>query len=156
MELGRGALRSRIGDCDRVGSAGLALRTRESVDAIVAKGVELRRQGKDAEALAEFQRALKIQNSPRVAAQAALAEQALGLWTNAEEDLTAAMSHEGDPWIKKNRATLAKAMEVIQSHLGTLEIWGTPVGAEVFVNNKSAGRCRSRSRSGSRAARSCW
>lgn len=111
----------------------------EDVDAIVKHGIELRRKGLDAEALAEFQRALSIERVPRVQAQAALAEQALGLWEPAEADLLDAVAHGDDPWIHLNRPTLDKALAVIQSHLGTLEIWGSPAGAEITVNAKRVG-----------------
>jgi hypothetical protein len=117
---------------------GAAIRA-EDVNAIVSRGIELRRKGRDAEALAEFQRALKIEKSPRVQAQAALAEQALGLWDAAEADLLEAMGRPGDPWIARNRGALNKAMGVIQSHLGSLEIWGTPDGARITVNDKDVG-----------------
>ena len=87
----------------------------EDVEAIVRHGIELRRQGHDAEALTEFQRAMRIQRSPRTQAQIALAEQALGLWPGAEADLLAALDAQGDAWIKKNRTTLANALTIIQS-----------------------------------------
>lgn len=111
----------------------------EDVDALSRRGTDLRRQGRDAEALAEFQRALEIQKTPRIQAQVALAEQALGLWSAAEEDLGEALAQTGDPWIKKNATVLKGAFDTIQAHLGTLEVWGTPVGAAVFVNEKPMG-----------------
>ena len=122
-----------------VAAAGGGLARAEDVDAIVGRGIELRRQGHDVEALAEFQRAMKISKAPRTQAQQALAEQALGLWTDAEYDLAQALAHVDDSWIKKNRATLGKALSKIQTHLGTLEIWGTPAGASIFVNDKPMG-----------------
>jgi hypothetical protein len=114
----------------------------EDVMSVVEHGVELRRQGRDADALAEFKRALAIQKSPRVQAQVALAEQALGLWVQAEQDLLSIIGHgsEGDPWIRKNLATLSKALGVIQSHLGSLDLWGSPEGAEVYVDRKPVGK----------------
>jgi len=111
----------------------------DDVDAIVSQGIALRRQGQDTEALAEFQKALRIQDKPRVRAQAALAEQALGLWEPAEQDLLTALSHPDDPWIKRNRVTLSGALTAIQSHLGSFEPWGTPAGAAVLVNAKPVG-----------------
>lgn len=111
----------------------------DDVDAIVSRGVELRRYGRDADALAEFQRALRLKDTPRVRAQMALAQQALGLWVPAEADLVDALVHKDDPWIEKNRATLSAALTTIQSHLGSLEIWGTPAGAEILVDMKEVG-----------------
>ena len=70
----------------------------------------------------------------------ALAEQALGLWVDAEEHLLEALTHvESDTWAQKNRTTLTGALTVIQGHLSTLDVWGTPAGAAVFVNEKPIG-----------------
>ncbi|HEX3697716.1 MAG TPA: tetratricopeptide repeat protein [Polyangia bacterium] len=49
-------------------------------DAAISKGVVLRRQGKDEEALEFFQRANKLAPSPRAKAQIGPAEQAIGRW----------------------------------------------------------------------------
>ena len=106
---------------------------------MVAKGVALRRAGHDAEALVEFQHALAIEDTPRVRAQIALAEQALGLWAPAEQHLLEAMGHANDPWIEKNRITLIGALDIIQSHLGVLDVWGGPAGAVLLVDMKVVG-----------------
>lgn len=111
----------------------------DDVETMVQRGLDLRRRGEDTEALAEFQKALQLRSSPRVRAQAAFAEQALGLWAAAEEDLLQALSEARDSWIQKNHATLSKALEAIQSHLGNLQPWGTPAGASVFVDGKPVG-----------------
>jgi hypothetical protein len=111
----------------------------EDVDAILKKGNDLRRQGRDREALAEFQRAAGIGESARVTAQIALAEQALGLWVEAESHMVKALAAAGDPWIAKNRATLEGALGTVRRHVGTVEIWGTPEGAEVLFDGKIAG-----------------
>jgi hypothetical protein len=111
----------------------------DDVDAIVKKGAELRRQGRDREALTEFKRAAAIRETPRVTAQIALAEQALGLWVDAETHLKKALEQSGDPWIRKNRTVLESALAVIAGHVGTIEVWGTPDGAEVLVDGKVAG-----------------
>ncbi len=67
----------------------------EDLDAILRKGNELRRVGRDREALAEFQRAARIANTARVNAQIALAEQALGLWVEAETHMAKAGIRRG-------------------------------------------------------------
>jgi hypothetical protein len=109
-------------------------------DELVKRGVELRRKSQDADALAEFKKAWAISKAPRIEAQMALAEQALGLWVAAEEHVLEALTHtKSDPWVKKNSATLTSALTVIQKHLGTLDVWGTPPGAEIFVNEKPIG-----------------
>jgi hypothetical protein len=111
----------------------------DDVDALVKHGVELRRTGRDREALAEFQKAAAIQKTPRIAAQVGLAEQALGLWVKAEADLKGALAAPQDPWIQKNRATLDESLKVVQRHVATVEIWGEPTGAEVLLDEEPLG-----------------
>jgi hypothetical protein len=111
----------------------------DDVDALVNHGVELRKAGKDREALTEFQRAAQTSRTPRVVAQIALAEMALGTWVDAEEHLLEALAHPDDPWIKKNLGALEKARSTADTHLGSLDIWGTPAGAEVAVDGRVAG-----------------
>ena len=111
----------------------------EDVEAILRHGNDLRRQGRDAEALTEFQRAARIEESPRTTAQIALAEQALGMWPEAESHLSSALGREGDPWIRKNRAVLDKALATIHSHLCLVEVWGLPAGALILVDGKRIG-----------------
>jgi hypothetical protein len=112
----------------------------EDADELVKRGIELRRKSKDTDALAEFKKAWAISKAPRIEAQMALAEQALGLWVAAEEHLLEALTHaKSDPWTRKNSTTLTSALTVIQRHLGTLDVWGTPAGAAIFVNEKRIG-----------------
>jgi hypothetical protein len=109
------------------------------VDAIIKRAVELRRQGKDREALAELQRAAGIGNPPKLSAQIGFAEQALGLWVPAEKHLRDALEQSGDAWIKKNRRTLEESLAIVGGHLGTLDVWGEPAGAEVSIDGDRVG-----------------
>lgn len=111
----------------------------EGVDPLLKRGMELRRKGQDAEALAEFQRAVRLEDSGRTWAQVALAEQALGLWIDANAHLEQALEHAQEPWVRKNRAALDGAQRTIQSHLCQLEVWGGPAGATVLVDGKKIG-----------------
>ena len=112
----------------------------DDVEALLRKGTDLRKEGRDREALETFQQAAKIRPLPRVTAQMALAEQALGLWIDADAHLTKALGAKDDPWIAKNHEALENALAVIGQHLGTIEIWGTPDGAEVVIDGKPVGR----------------
>jgi hypothetical protein len=112
----------------------------EDLEAILKRGNDLRAKGRDRQALEEFQRAALISDSPRVTAQIALAEQALGLWVEASVDITKALAANDDPWIAKNRVALERARGTIREHVATVEIWGTPDGAEVLVDGKVVGR----------------
>jgi len=106
-------------------------------DDLIQRGVELRRKARDAEAFELFKRAHAIDPTPRSSAQMGLAEQALGIWTDAEVHITAALERADDPWIKKNHVVLSKSLDVVASHLGTLEIWGSPKGAEIAIDGKT-------------------
>ncbi len=121
--------------------AGPALVNAESVDALLRKAVQLRKEGKDQEAFKLFEEAVAVERTPRTVAQLGLSEQALGLWAAAEGHLTEALgSHEGDAWIQKNRPALERSLKTIRAHLGSVEIWGIPSGADVTLNGKLAGK----------------
>jgi hypothetical protein len=102
-------------------------------ETLQAEGVALRRAHKDAEALAVFERALAVDDSPRTRAQVALAEQALGCWVEAERDLQRALATEL-PWINERRSTLESALATVRSHLGTLDVATNATGAELWMN----------------------
>jgi hypothetical protein len=108
-------------------------------DAAISKGVELRRQGKDEEALEFFQRANKLAPSPRAKAQIGLAEQAIGRWADAERDLGEAMAVGSDPWIAKQHSVLGEALNVIRRHVGSLTVKGEPAGAVVEMDGEAVG-----------------
>jgi hypothetical protein len=112
----------------------------EDPDALIKHGVELRRAGRDQEALEQFRRANELAPSPRALAQIGLAEQALGRWPEAEDHVTQALASAQDAWIAKNRATLEKSLADIGEHLGSLDVLGDPPGAEVLVQGRVAGK----------------
>ena len=108
-------------------------------DDLVKQGIDQRRKGNDREALELFKRAHAIDRGVRSLAQIGLAEQALGMWPEAETHLRQALQQADDLWIKKNLTALRKSAEVVASHVGSLEVWGTPAGAEILVNGAPAG-----------------
>jgi hypothetical protein len=111
----------------------------DDAETLVTRGLELRRERRDAEALALFERAQTITPSPRTKAQIAFAEQALGLWTKAEEDLAAAMSAREDRWIQSHQPALADALEAIRRHLGSLEVRANVTSAELAIDGRVVG-----------------
>jgi hypothetical protein len=107
-------------------------------EALIARGIDLREHGKDDDALAAFKKALAKSPSARARAQVALAEQALGIWVAAENDLVLALAADSDAWIAKNRGALEGALAVVRRHIGSLEVRGTD-GAEVMVDGVRLG-----------------
>ncbi|MFO0604490.1 MAG: tetratricopeptide repeat protein [Polyangiales bacterium] len=105
-------------------------------DALVREGVSLRRQQRDAEALAAFERAWAARPSPMVRAQVALAEQALGRWRAADAHLREALD-ASDPWVDRNRAMLTDALGAIDERLGALEVIGPPDGATLAIDGEA-------------------
>lgn len=106
------------------------------VDALVRHGVELRQRGDDAGALREFERALARSPEPRVFAQLALAEQALGRWLDADRHLRAAQRTPTDPWMIRNQAALREAGAQLGAHLGWVRVSGAVEGAVLYANNE--------------------
>jgi len=108
-------------------------------DELVAQGIELRREGRDAEALEVFRRAQAIAPTPRITAQLGLAEHALSKWLDAERDLSTALTRADDPWIAKNLEALRSALSAVEAHLGWLQITCDIPGAKLRVAGGSVG-----------------
>ncbi|HET6150224.1 MAG TPA: hypothetical protein VFH68_21975 [Polyangia bacterium] len=117
---------------------GAEARARPSDD-LVKQGLDQRRKGNDQEALELFRRAQELDPAPRNLAQMGLAEQALGSWSDAEAHLKGALKRGDDPWIRKNQVVLRTSLDAVAQHLGSLAVWGSPVGADVIVNGVAAG-----------------
>ncbi|MEZ4263102.1 MAG: PEGA domain-containing protein [Polyangiaceae bacterium] len=121
--------------------AGAAWAGPERADELLDRGIALREQGKDDEALALFREALAERPTARARAQVALAEQALGMWVKAEADLTAALEARDDPWIAKNRAALEGALAIVAQHVGTLEVRASEP-ADLYLDGVRVGSTR--------------
>lgn len=107
----------------------------KDAEAHIQKGVELRKQSRDTEALAEFQEAMKRWPSARAKAQVGLAQMAVGLFEAAEVTLSEVLASSSDePWVSSRRAVLSDALTKVRSHLGTFNVSGEPKGATVEVN----------------------
>lgn len=105
----------------------------------IRRGVELRRKGKNQEALPHFQKAYKMAHTARAAAQLGLCEQALQLWVAAQLHLSVALESESDPWVSQYRGTLEKARAAVEAQLGRVEVTGKPGGAVVSIAGNFAG-----------------
>ena len=86
------------------------------------RGLRLRDENHNEEALAVFQRIYEQTHEPRALARMALAEGALNRWVDAETHLLAAIAARRDRWIRHNRAGLRQNLQVIRSHLGTVQV----------------------------------
>jgi hypothetical protein len=105
----------------------------DASDDAIKRGVEKRRELKDAEALAEFQRAYSLRPTARALAQAGLAEQALSRWVEAERDIVQALASVDDAWIVDHRDTLSDALVVIRGHLGSVELSADESDVELWM-----------------------
>jgi len=109
-------------------------------DTMIRDGLDLRRSGRDREALSLFEQAVQARRTPRALAQLGLCQQALGLWPGAERNLEEALAGNGDDaWKAKNAKPLREALAFVKSKIGSVEVWGTPEGATVVVDEDPAG-----------------
>ncbi len=106
----------------------------EDAEALIRRGVELRRSGQDEQALASFEAALRAQDSPRARAQIGFAQQALGRWVAAERSLLEASNAREDVWIRRHRTQIQASLQEIGRHLGSLAITSNAPRAEVVVD----------------------
>ena len=112
----------------------------DEAEALIQRGLRLRKAGDDAGALPEFQKAFQLAAGPRAAAQLGLVEQALGHWDEAEGHLAIAIRSTGDAWVEKHRDSLESAMVIVRGHIGSVQITGEPSGAEAYINGRMVGR----------------
>lgn len=109
-------------------------------DELVSRGIAMRAQGNDAEALTLFEKAAEIEPaSVRVQLHLATVHQALGHWLLADDYLTAALQHENHPYIHRHRQSLDDARRVIEANIGRFAVEGEPAGAEVRLNGRLVG-----------------
>ena len=117
-----------------------AMAAEDGSESLAARGTELRKQGRDQEALPLFLEALKADPSPKSLAQAGLCEQAMGLWVTAEQHLLQALALPSEPWIKRNEPAIREALAFIQKRLGDIEVWGTPAGATIHIDGATVAK----------------
>jgi hypothetical protein len=98
------------------------------------RGFELRKLGKNADALVEFQQAYGLVPTPRARAQVALALQALGDWVGAELGLEDALGAADEPWIRQYRRALDGALATVREHLAWLWIDANVPSGEMLLN----------------------
>jgi len=108
---------------------------RAKVEQLLKQGMDRRAAGHDAEALEAYRQAVELDpDNARALAHVGVTYQALGRWLPAHKYLTQALSHGGDPYIDRHEDELTAALSVVAGHLGQLEVYGGPPGAEVMLN----------------------
>lgn len=110
----------------------------DRVEAQFERGVTLREAGRDAEALEVFRGLWEETHGGRARAQVAMAEHALGRWVEALVHLREALA-TSDPWVQRNRPALRGLLATIERRFGSLEVRGSPAGAEVRVDGSPIG-----------------
>ncbi len=107
-------------------------------DVLIRRGLDFRRAGRSAEALALFRRAYEEAPSPRTLGQMGLVESSLQLWADAEAHLVATLATPSDAWVHRNRQFLDQARERTKEHMGDLVITGPP-GTKVSLGERPIG-----------------
>jgi len=107
-------------------------------DALIVKGLDLRRAGRSIEALEFFRRAHREAPSPRTLGQMGLVEASLAHWTDADAHLAASLTTPDDAWVHKNRPFLEQALDRARTHIGELTVSGRP-GATVSFAGRALG-----------------
>lgn len=110
-----------------------------AADALVERGIALRREGRDVEALELFEQADALDRSPKTVAQIGLAAHALGDFVQARGVLRDALSNADDTWIASRREVLEAALDDAEAHLGRLHVEGGLAGDRVLVDGRAAG-----------------
>jgi tetratricopeptide (TPR) repeat protein len=117
-----------------------AARAELRADALLEQGIDLRRLGKDQEALTVLEEAVALKpESARARVHLAAAHQALGHWLEADALLRELLQESDDPYVQRHLATLQEAAEFAAQHLGSLLVQGAPAGAAVQVNGRPLG-----------------
>jgi hypothetical protein len=115
-------------------AAGPAWAQQDEAETLIKKGLDLRRQGQNLEALPFFQRAYSLFPSSRAGAQLGFVEQAVGLSLEAEKHIAAALADEGDQWVRRNKTAIVQALSEIRASLGKLIVDTSPASATVAIN----------------------
>lgn len=109
-------------------------------EALLRRGIQLRREGADEAALAIFLEAeAQSPDSVRVLLHVATAAQAAGKWLMADEYLRKAAQHESDPYYQRYRAEIEEVRAATAQRVGQFRAVGEPAGAEVKLNGEPVG-----------------
>jgi hypothetical protein len=108
-------------------------------EALIREGNELRKQGRNEEALPLFQAAYAAARNPRTAGQLGLCEMSVGYWIDAEAHLAEALEFPNHPWVARNAARLREMLGKARQKIVEIDVTGSPPGAEVRANGRAVG-----------------
>jgi hypothetical protein len=109
-------------------------------EALLRKGIQLRREGADEAALAVFLEAhSQSPESVRVLLHVATAAQAASKWLMADEYLRKAAEHSDDPYYQRYRTEIEEVRAATAQRVGQFRAVGEPEGAQVILNGQVVG-----------------
>src|SRR5688500_19880419 len=108
--------------CVLVGAASPVLAQEAEAEALIGKGVALRRLGQHEQALPYFERAYSMFPTSRSNAQLGFAKAAVGRAIEAERHVAGALADESDPWVRKNKTIIVKALSEIRASLAQVVV----------------------------------
>ncbi len=109
-------------------------------EALLKKGIQLRRDGADEQALQVFLQAeAGDPNSVRVLLHVATAAQAASKWLLADEYLRKASERSEDPYYQRYRAEIEEVRTATAQRVGQVRVVGAPSGADVSLNGQAVG-----------------
>lgn len=117
-----------------------AAQEKPETEALLRRGIQLRRDGADEAALAIFLEAeAQSPDSVRVLLHVATAAQAAGKWLMADEYLKKAAKHESDPYYQRYKNEIDEVRAATAQRVGQFRAIGEPEGAEVRLNGDVIG-----------------
>jgi hypothetical protein len=122
-----------------VAQAPAASESNARVERLIARGIQSRDAGRDAEALDFYRQAIALDpENPRLLAHLGVTYLALGRWVSAHQYLLQALQFRSDPYIQRHVKELEEAQSTVAEHVGFLEVYGAPDGAEALLNGQFA------------------
>ena len=113
--------------------------TNPDANEAVRRGVDLLAKKDYAGALAAFREAREIAPTAMTAAQIAFVHIGMERWLEANGELSDVLGESDDPWVSGHQAQLKDSLAMVQKHIGSLRVRGTPEGAQVKFRGEVLG-----------------
>jgi hypothetical protein len=105
----------------------------------VRRGVDFLAKKDYVDALAAFREAREIAPTAMTAAQIAFVHIGMERWLEAYNELGDVLDESDDPWVSAHHAQLKDSRAMVEKHIGSLRVWGTPEGAHVKLEGEVLG-----------------